>query len=703
MTSFEHKLPRRAKGCVHRGVFLLCLLITTANTPAEDFTWLTNSGGITITGYIGPSGTAAIPGTITGLPVVALGDGAFAGRANLTAITVPGSLTSIGPDAFGSCTRLITFTMPDSVTNCGPACFSGCSHLQSVTLSTQLNNLPDESFNGCSNLTSISIPASVGSIGARAFQYCGILSNARIGSGVTNLDLSAFDGCTLLDGIDVDALNNHYSGLDGVLLDKSQTTLLLFPEGKITDNYIVPSGVTTIGPKAFYNCTNLAGITFGGRIAKISNQAFAFCTGLTGLTIPDSVTTIEDGAQLPGGGALGAFSYCRGLTNVTIGNGVTNIGDYAFLVCGRLADVRLGTNVTTIGRLAFSYCANLSSIVIPDSVTDIKDGNSALGVSGAFNGCTSLTNVVIGNSVTNIGDNAFFECSSLPGIVLPDSVVRVGSDAFNGCASLANVTVGRNVSDLGNLFPGAALRAVNVDPANSTYSSRDGVLFDKAQTTLLLYPALKAGSYSVPEGVTSIVALAFAGCRSIPTVTLPDSVTYIGDAAFEYTLLTNITLGSHTAYIGNSAFYDCANLSHVTIPGTVTHIGDIAFAQCPKLAGVFFQGTAPSLGNLPFDSGNTVYYLPGTTGWDSTFGDVPTRLWNPVAQTRDTSFGVRQNLFGFNVAGTPDIPLVVEAGPDLITQAWISLQSCTLTNGLIHFSDPQWTNYPRRFYRIRSP
>jgi hypothetical protein len=78
-------------------------------------------------------------------------------------------------------------------------------------------------------------------------------------------------------------------------------------------------------------------------------------------------------------------------------------------------------------------------------------------------------------------------------------------------------------------------------------------------------------------------------------------------------------------------------------------------------------------------------------------------LWNPQAQTNDPSFGVRQGQFGFNITGTPDIPLVVEATTNLAAQSWVPLQSCTLTNGLIYFGDSQWTNYSGRLYRIRSP
>jgi hypothetical protein len=127
-------------------------------------------------------------------------------------------------------------------------------------------------------------------------------------------------------------------------------------------------------------------------------------------------------------------------------------------------------------------------------------------------------------------------------------------------------------------------------------------------------------------------------------------------------------------------------------------------AQCVKLAGVYFKGNAPSLGMDVFGADTTtVYYLPGTSGWGPTFGGRPTALWNPQVPTNDGSFGLRQNQFGFNIAGTPDIPLVIEASTDVAARSWVALQNCTLTNGSVYFSDPQWTNYPSRFYRIRSP
>jgi hypothetical protein len=153
------------------------------------------------------------------------------------------------------------------------------------------------------------------------------------------------------------------------------------------------------------------------------------------------------------------------------------------------------------------------------------------------------------------------------------------------------------------------------------------------------------------------------------------------------------------------AFEGCNNLRSVTIPSSVNYIGADAFAVIWKMPAFYFQGNAPTLGADAFwDDFNTVaYFLPGTTGWDSTLGGLPTVLWNPVINSNGSGFGVRTNRFGFTVIGTANIPIVIEACTNLASQVWVPLQSCTLTNGLLYFSDPQWTNYPARFYRLRSP
>jgi hypothetical protein len=125
------------------------------------------------------------------------------------------------------------------------------------------------------------------------------------------------------------------------------------------------------------------------------------------------------------------------------------------------------------------------------------------------------------------------------------------------------------------------------------------------------------------------------------------------------------------------------------------------FANCFNLNEVFFKGSAPTSDSSAFyDATNAiVYYLPDTTGWGATFDGRPAVLWNPLMQ----SSGVGPGGFGFNITGTADIPIVIEAATNLANATWVPLQSLNLTNGAFYFSDPNWTNYPARFYRIRSP
>ena len=136
----------------------------------------------------------------------------------------------------------------------------------------------------------------------------------------------------------------------------------------------------------------------------------------------------------------------------------------------------------------------------------------------------------------------------------------------------------------------------------------------------------------------------------------------------------------------------------------VTNIESWTFDTCTSLASVCFAGNAPSVMASAFaDDKVIVYYLPGTAGWGPTFGGQPTVLWNPRVQTSDSTFGVRTNRFGFIITDNDNIPVVVEASTDLANPNWSPLATNTFSSGSAYFSDPQWTNYPTRFYRLRWP
>jgi hypothetical protein len=207
--------------------------------------------------------------------------------------------------------------------------------------------------------------------------------------------------------------------------------------------------------------------------------------------------------------------------------------------------------------------------------------------------------------------------------------------------------------------------------------------------------------------VTIIGEQAFQVC-GLTSVRIPNNVTNIGNYAFcRCGGLTNVMIGTNVTAIGMFALSDCGRLTKITIPDSVTSIGEGVFYSCSNLTSVYFQGNAPI--SYPFpandqfyaDSNATVYYLPGTKGWGPTFGGRPTVLWNP--QVQPGSLGVRTNQFGFTVTGSSGLVIVVEATTNLANPAWSPVHTNTLTGGSSYFSDPQWTNYPGRFYRLRSP
>jgi formylglycine-generating enzyme required for sulfatase activity len=168
--------------------------------------------------------------------------------------------------------------------------------------------------------------------------------------------------------------------------------------------------------------------------------------------------------------------------------------------------------------------------------------------------------------------------------------------------------------------------------------------------------------------------------------------------------IPSATNGYPVTSIGDRAFSNCTSLTSVTIPNSVTSIGYNAFYGCTSLTNVYFQGNAPAVWPQVFYGAYnaTVYYLPGTTGWGTKFGGRPTAFWylsNPLI-LNGPSFGVRTNQFGFTISWATNVPVVVEACTNLANHVWQPVKTNTLTDGWCYFSDPKWTNYPGRFYRV---
>ncbi len=377
---------------------------------------------------------------------------------------------------------------------------------------------------------------------------------------------------------------------------------------------------------------------------------------------------------------------------------VTSIAELAFEGCQFLVRVTIGSNVTSIGGQAFAFDQSLSGVYFqgnaPSPSTDLSvfsyDNNPTVyylagttGWGSTFDGvpavacnpqipfvCTTNSGALTltayigpgglvtvpatinGLPVTAMGAYAFYSCSNLASVTIPDGVTNIGGEAFALCTSLTNVTI--------------------------------------------------------PDSVDSIGVDAFGRCTSLGSITIPNSVTSIGaDAFYGCSSLTNVTLGNGVASIGDTAFSSCTSLKTITFPGSVTNLGTLAFDSCTGLKAVYFQGNTPSGGFQAFDNG-TVYYLPGTTGWGSGFGGTSTAPWALpypliLTQSNGSNLGVQSNGFGFVISWATNLSVAVEAATSLTAPVWTPVAVSPLVGGWAWFSDPQWTNYPTRFYRVRAP
>ena len=448
---------------------------------------------------------------------------------------------------------------------------------------------------------------------------------------------------------------------------------LTWPPWIVNDNYrnsitsvVIENGVSYIGSSAFYFCKNLTSVTIGNSVGTIGESAFGGCTGLTSVTIPNRVAYIENGA----------FSMCTGLTSITIPKVMTMIGEYAFYGCTGLTSVTLPDSVTRIGHNAFRDCAGLTSVTIPKSgyfgagvfagctgLTSVTIPNSVYRIesstfsgcisltsvtipngvtsieSSAFENCTGLTSVTIPNSVTRIESLAFENCTGLTSVTIPNSVTRIQTTAFQRCTGLTSVTIGdglTSITGFEDIINYTNLTNIEVGSGNPMYSSIDGVLFNKAQNILQIYPRGKQGAYSIPNSVTSIRSSLFQGCTGLTSVTIPNSVTSIGSSAFQgCTNLTSVTIGDGVTSIGSSAFQGCTGLTSVTSLRVIPPSATSAFYDVPSSACLYVPYAGINYYRSSWNSFSCIQAFDSPPAYDVTFNSMGGSAVNPQSVLRD--------------------------------------------------------------------
>lgn len=421
----------------------------------------------------------------------------------------------------------------------------------------------------------------------------------------------------------------------------------IFTEMFNVEKVDIPDSVTEIGKRAFWNCQSLKSIDLPDQLQSIGDSAFINCSTLTRVTLPEHAT--ELGKEV--------FYSCDNLEDITFPSQITEIPSKFLNSCDNLKKIDIPKHVTKIGAYSFAGCSSLQEIKIPDTVTEIGGEEG-----GTFSGCGSLTEIEIPEKVTVIPKHTFSVCRKLSKVVLPDGVEKIGDFAFQHCEELKDFVLPANVKTIGmGIFAHCAnMTEVVLSDENSNFQTLNGVLYNKAGSSIIVYPPGKmdtsyeilssvtdigAGAFytcgnlvnvTIPEKVKTIGTMAFYECNALREIDIPDQVEEIGQNAFDESrgmmnisvsegnvnyasykgILYNkdrtellfcpdgyygtVTVHENAKKIEDQAFASCQNITEVILPEELTTIGDGAFKVCAKLVTINIPSSVKTIGEEAF-------------------------------------------------------------------------------------------------------
>lgn len=375
------------------------------------------------------------------------------------------------------------------------------------------------------------------------------------------------------------------------------TEVVLYLDNGLSSSVVVPEGVYDIGQYAFANCNGIESISLPSSLYYIGSGAFEDCDSLTELNIPDSVRLIENRA----------FYGCFSLREVKMGNGIQKFGSDLFMYCQNLEQVTLPDTLLEISDSLFYGCYKLKSVSV-GSKTKVIDTK-------AFETCTSMESILVNddNPYYSSNDGILFNKEQTKLIYFPsaksttyeisDTVTVIGENAFSGCNSIQEITIPASVNkiDLSAMNNMRGLRYIDVAPANREYSSIDGILYNKEQTTTLLCPyAWENSTYLTPETVTTI-----------------------GEGAFPGDVLICFELTEGVTTIKKNAFSNCPHLATITLPESLTTLEDSCF---------YVPRSSSSGNNLGIQA---VYYKGTTKQWNDLLSSPLNCMGDELANVAD--------------------------------------------------------------------
>lgn len=505
---------------------------------------------------------------------------------------IPDGVTNIKNSAFSSCSKLTSVTISSSVTSIGTSAFSDCTSLISIVIPACVKEVVGDVFNGCNTLSSIVFCGRVEKLG-RLLSGESNLVRIIVPVGTKDYYIQLFRGagmqslCKKIREGDPSAITAISIQEEGDLVFEDDAKTILHACKPTATKVVVPETVKKINPDAFAKCKELTSVTIGlgtKSVKTITRKLFQHCKNLTHVVLGDSITAIGvEAFAVDGWKDTGN----RNLQSITIPASVKKIGFHAFYSCDKLTEVHIvdlmawcnmefdGEHANPFGfdyrfpkhvHHLFLGKQEIHDLVIPEGVTRIPKA--------LFAGCADFSSVTIPSTVTAIDADAFYGCTRVKMARIPDSVHQIGKNAFDGITNLIYSGPAKWEED--NLWWGA--KCLNgFEEGNFIYDS---------ERKEAIYGCLKAdiGDVVIPDSVTKIGDRAFQGCSGLTSIVIPNSVKEIGKSAFEgCSALRFITIPDGVKELAYATFKGCTNLSSITIPDSVKKLSSEIFRNCMNL------------------------------------------------------------------------------------------------------------------------
>ncbi len=447
--------------------------------------------------------------------VKVIGKYSFYGSDSLQQIVIPDSVTRLGQGAFLCCDSLKQIIVPDSVVSIEAAAFQQCSSLQQIVISNSVSCIENDTFHFCSSLQQVIIPNSVTIIKERAFCGCESLQQISISNSVKTIGLAAFAECQSLKQV---FIPNSVEIIENYAFSECQALRQIF----------LPDSVLSIGNGAFSGCWSLQSINIPVSVENIGINPFRNCHKLS-IKSNSSRYNFQNGLLIDKQESK-IISYTGDDDRINIPDSITVIGKEAFYGSSSLRHIFIPDSVKSIEENAFENCTSLLQIEIPNSVSTIR--------CGSFIYCKSLQQVIIPNSIKAIGAYAFQACSSLQQITIPNSITTIGTLAFGWCSSMKQFIIPDSINNMGD-NPFCGCYALSLESNSTRFIIQNGLLLDNQENKLISYIGNDI-SVVIPNSLTTISAYAFGVRLPMQQITIPGTVTSIGEYALENSSLRQI-------------------------------------------------------------------------------------------------------------------------------------------------------------------